>query len=343
MWKADTDSIEAILPNGISIDNVASDMPERRGFSSSATITVLAVKAALSLAASTTRGSSSAVVVAAAKSALSCVRTCMELAWWGERLTGSLCGQMDQCVACTEHGFQLMTFSNQQSDLCAGLLHDVRSGSCNARASRVELTPIAPPVGFYFVVADLRAGKDTRCILQCLTDAVVAEDSRHCDYHATQTKIASPPSSSVLSEILDGLEMLLGDDDTATPLITSLREVNVDHSPSIFLRRENHLLVQLACVCILRGSVLGLGAVMQYFQALFDVSLQHLCPELKSPKLHRILADEEVRRLSVGGKGVGSQGDGSIQFLCATQEDQHALYELLQTPLYDCIPFKFHL
>ena len=358
VWKADitlnnttaNNPVEAILPSGICIYDVESTMPERRGFSSSASISVLAVKAVLSLVAATSSSSSgsssaSGVVVAAAKTALECVGTCMELAWLGERLTGSLCGQMDQCVACTEHGFQHMSFSNKHSELCSGLL-DTTCTKGIAKASIVDLTHVAPPVNFYFVVADLKAGKDTRCILQCLTDAVVAEDTGNADETANSyaTTIVST-SSELISTILDQLQGLLGDDsdDIVTQLISDLRGVNRAHSAAIFLRRENRLLVQLACVCIARGSVVGLGAVMRYFQALFDLSLQHLCPELTSPKLHRILADEGVRKLSVGGKGVGSQGDGSVQFLCATEEDQHNLYELLQTPPYDCIPFKFQL
>jgi hypothetical protein len=37
--------------------------------------------------------------------------------------------------------------------------------------------------------------------------------------------------------------------------------------------------------------------------------------ELTAPKLHALLADPKVKIYSYGGKGVGSQGDGSAQFV----------------------------
>jgi hypothetical protein len=36
-----------------------------------------------------------------------------------------------------------------------------------------------------------------------------------------------------------------------------------------------------------------------------------------------------VRRLALAGKGVGSQGDGSMQLLCGSAEEQQRVVELL--------------
>ena len=60
-----------------------------------------------------------------------------------------------------------------------------------------------------------------------------------------------------------------------------------------------------------------------YHKALFDANLQPACPEqLSSPVLHATLAHASLQPLVWGGKGVGSQGDGSAQFLCKGPEEQ---------------------
>jgi UTP-glucose-1-phosphate uridylyltransferase len=52
--------------------------------------------------------------------------------------------------------------------------------------------------------------------------------------------------------------------------------------------------------------------------------------QLSAPKLHRFLQDENIKRLSYGGKGVGSQGDGAIQFLAKDALTQKQLTEYLK-------------
>jgi UTP-glucose-1-phosphate uridylyltransferase len=57
-----------------------------------------------------------------------------------------------------------------------------------------------------------------------------------------------------------------------------------------------------------------------------------MCPEeLDSPKLKQILADPHVKELSYGGKGVGSHGDGSVQFLARDAESQQQLVDYLNS------------
>ena len=52
-------------------------------------------------------------------------------------------------------------------------------------------------------------------------------------------------------------------------------------------------------------------------QRVFDELVAPACPsELMSPGLHEILANRTARCLTWGGKGVGSQGDGTAQFIC---------------------------
>lgn len=72
-----------------------------------------------------------------------------------------------------------------------------------------------------------------------------------------------------------------------------------------------------------QGDVYALGAQMTLAQSLFDASCMPNCPsELTSPRLHALMEDEELKELCVAVKGVGSQGDGSAQLLCASAELQ---------------------
>ena len=73
------------------------------------------------------------------------------------------------------------------------------------------------------------------------------------------------------------------------------------------------------------------GQLMVKAQAEFDLHAGPCCPhELTAPKLHKILECEEIQQYIWGGKGVGSQGDGTAQFLAKSQEDQDALVETLE-------------
>jgi len=59
-----------------------------------------------------------------------------------------------------------------------------------------------------------------------------------------------------------------------------------------------------------------------------------VCPEeLISPMLHKVLSFEPLRPYIFGGKGVGSQGDGTAQFLARSQSDQDKVIEVLEKQL----------
>lgn len=80
-----------------------------------------------------------------------------------------------------------------------------------------------------------------------------------------------------------------------------------------------------------QGEVEKLGALMDEAQDLFDRKLAPMCPEeLTAPVLHSVLNDPQVRALVWGAKGVGSQGDGTVQFLAKDAESQTALIEYLE-------------
>ncbi len=63
-----------------------------------------------------------------------------------------------------------------------------------------------------------------------------------------------------------------------------------------------------------------------------------MCPaELTSPRLHEIMSDCELRRVSLAVKGVGSQGDGSVQVLCKGAADQ----EIVGSDLFQYLAQNF--
>jgi galactokinase len=65
------------------------------------------------------------------------------------------------------------------------------------------------------------------------------------------------------------------------------------------------------------GNAAALGDLMREAQRAFDEGAGPVCPEqLTAPVLHRVLVHAPVQQLIWGAKGVGSQGDGTAQFLC---------------------------
>jgi UTP-glucose-1-phosphate uridylyltransferase/mevalonate kinase len=78
----------------------------------------------------------------------------------------------------------------------------------------------------------------------------------------------------------------------------------------------------------------NLGKLMVEAQSFFDRYATPACPEeLTAPVLHRVLAHEPLRQHIWGGKGVGSQGDGTAQFLTRSKADQQAVIEILERDL----------
>ena len=82
------------------------------------------------------------------------------------------------------------------------------------------------------------------------------------------------------------------------------------------------------------GDSASLGALMLEAQQFFDRYAIPACPEeLTAPALHRLLDYEALKPHIYGAKGVGSQGDGTAQFLAKSQEDQQAIIEIIERDL----------
>jgi hypothetical protein len=67
---------------------------------------------------------------------------------------------------------------------------------------------------------------------------------------------------------------------------------------------------------------------------MFDRYATPACPEeLTAPMLHHVLNYESLQPHVWGGKGVGSQGDGTAQFLARSEDDQQTVVEIVERDL----------
>ncbi len=121
---------------------------------------------------------------------------------------------------------------------------------------------------------------------------------------------------------------ILTDLNKAFPFAEGEREKNVQYA----LGELNQKTVKEAIELMMNGKVEELGQLMSKAQEDFDKYITPMCPtQLTSPKLHAMLNDETVKSLTYGGKGVGSHGDGSVQFLAKSKENQTELVDYLKS------------
>jgi UTP-glucose-1-phosphate uridylyltransferase/mevalonate kinase len=97
----------------------------------------------------------------------------------------------------------------------------------------------------------------------------------------------------------------------------------------------NKRIVSEAAAALRQGNAKRLGELMTEAQAMFDKYALPACPEeLTAPVLHKTLAYPKFAPHIWGGKGVGSQGDGTAQFMARTEADQQAIIEILEKDLH---------
>ena len=83
-----------------------------------------------------------------------------------------------------------------------------------------------------------------------------------------------------------------------------------------------------------QGDAVEIGRLMKKAQAEFDTYVQPACPsELTAPVLHKVLNYGPIQPYILGGKGVGSQGDGTAQFIVKDQESQQKAIEVIERDL----------
>ncbi len=194
----------------------------------------------------------------------------MDLAYRGERLTGSRCGRMDQACIFGKTPV-LLTFGSED---------------------QVRVEPVFPvgPISMFLV--DLAGRKDTVGILSDL-----------------QTAYADP-ANAALAEALGP---------------------------------ENERVVRRAYRALAAGDAETLGGLMTEAQGIFDAKVApHSAAQLASPRLHDVLALPALAECVHGGKGVGSQGDGTAQFVARSPDDRDVAMAAIERRFTDmrCFPLS---
>ena len=97
------------------------------------------------------------------------------------------------------------------------------------------------------------------------------------------------------------------------------------------LGQLNQDIINRAIKYMAEGEPAKLGQLMTEAEELFNSHIMPMCPsELEAPKLRATLADPNIQPLVYGGKGVGSHGDGSVQFLARDPDCQQKLIDYLK-------------
>jgi UTP-glucose-1-phosphate uridylyltransferase/mevalonate kinase len=111
-------------------------------------------------------------------------------------------------------------------------------------------------------------------------------------------------------------------------------ETDLERGVQLYLGEINKRLVHEAQAALVEGNARRVGELMVEAQRLFDHYAAPACPsELTAPVLHRVLAYEPLKEHIWGGKGVGSQGDGTAQFIARSEADQAEVIEIIERDL----------
>lgn len=111
-------------------------------------------------------------------------------------------------------------------------------------------------------------------------------------------------------------------------------QTEIDNNVHKYLGKLNAENIEKAIKYLEEGDSKSLGKLMTKTQKQFDKYMIPAClEELTAPLLHKTIEDENIIKLTYGAKGVGSQGDGTIQFLAKNKESQKKLIEYLEKTL----------
>ena len=237
------------VTGGIDLRIIRMNLPLRKGVSSSAAVCIL---------------------VAKAFNAIYQIQMfpyeIMNVAYLGERLTGSQCGRMDQ--ACIYGKIPvLLTFQ---------------------RSVDIRIEPVFPSKDIEMFFVDLAGEKET-------------------------------------TKILSDLQLAYQNNN------------NVRYGLGI----KNEAIVREAYYAINEGNAEWLGGLMVQAQEQFDRLVAPASREqLTSPLLHTVLSFKPIRKYIFGGKGVGSQGDGTAQFVARSITDRNEAIKKITTafPKMKCFP-----
>ncbi|MBN1234173.1 MAG: GHMP kinase [Candidatus Coatesbacteria bacterium] len=239
--------------DGICIDNHDMNLPLKKGLSSSAAICILTVRAFNKL-----------------YNLGLPIEEEMELAYIGERRSGSMCGRMDQACAFGNRPI-LMEF----------------------HGDKVRIEQLSVKKTINIMIVDLKARKDT-------------------------------------VKILSSLNLCFND-----------KESETGRNVRNYLGHENRRIVLEAREALQEGDSAELGRLMTFAQERFDEAMMPACKEeLSAPKLHSILSSEAIQPYIYGGKGVGSQGDGTAQLVLKDSDSMNIVKNLLEPFDVNCYSLK---
>ena len=114
---------------------------------------------------------------------------------------------------------------------------------------------------------------------------------------------------------------ILSDLNKSYPFASNEDEENLHKA----LGEWNHQIIDKAIGFMASGNAQALGALMTETEEMFERYITPMSSALKAPKLHQVLSDPQIQPLIFGGKGVGSHGDGSVQFLAKDAACQQQL------------------
>ncbi|MBF2064678.1 MAG: GHMP kinase [Calothrix sp. C42_A2020_038] len=112
-----------------------------------------------------------------------------------------------------------------------------------------------------------------------------------------------------------------------------------------YLSKVSYNITEAAIDALQAGDAERLGKLMQTAQAEFDAHLIPACPEqLTAPVLHDLLEYQPIQPYILGGKGVGSQGDGTAQFIVRDEENQQRVMEIIKRdfPQMQCLKLTIY-
>ena len=110
------------------------------------------------------------------------------------------------------------------------------------------------------------------------------------------------------------------------PLAQNFIQQNVQK----YLGEISSSITRQAVTALQQGDAELLGHLMIQAQTEFDRYLIPACPrQLTAPILHNLLNYEPIQPYIWGGKGVGSQGDGTAQFVAKDQDSQQKIIDII--------------
>lgn len=131
----------------------------------------------------------------------------------------------------------------------------------------------------------------------------------------------------VIANLMAGKDTIkiLADLNSAYPFANSEKDRMVQEA----LGTDNQRIVSQAVKYLEEGKPAELGNLMQEAQKIFDEKIAPASSELTAPVLHSVLNDPEIQKYIYGAKGVGSQGDGTVQLLAKSKKDSEELQKYL--------------